>query len=762
MSDEDFLRQLREAFAIEADEHLRAIISGLLDLEKSPDAERQRELVEMTFREAHSLKGAARAVNRTDIESVCQSMETVFAGWKRNAVSGSTESFDVLNDAADVVGKLLKFSEVAQAPPEKSAIIEIVRRLGQITGSSRRIAPAAKPPKPVEKPSPPPESARVSAAILAAPSLVPPPPPPPEKLQVTETVRVPMAKMDKLLLQAEELVGVKLATKQHFAALREVGDMVESWRTEWAKLRDLHGREEEDRHPVKVASFLEWNQSFMKSLERKLTSATKAIEQGGRIIEALINDLLEHAKQLVMLPFATLLDLFPKLVRDLARAQGKEIELVIRGRDVEIDKRILEEMKDPLIHLVRNSVDHGIEKPEVRAEGGKAPRGTLTIAVSQREGNKVELMILDDGRGIDVERVKSAAIEGQIVSAEEAAQLSEEAALALIFRSGISTSPIITELSGRGLGMAIVREKVEKLGGQITVGTRAQVGTSFRILLPVTLATFKGILVNASGQTFVIPTSSVERIIRVKRTEIMTLENRETIGLNGQAISLAWLAAVLELPAGKPDATDFLEIVVLGVGDNRIGFAVDAVLDEQEVLVKNLGKPLLRVRNVAGATVLGSGTAAIILNVPDLLKSAVNLAAIARRPQADAVQEAVATRRILVTDDSITSRMLIKNILEGAGYDVATAMDGVEALTLLRSRGFDLVVSDVEMPRMDGFELTTKVRADKHLADLPVVLVTALSSREDQERGIDVGANAYIVKSSFDQSDLLNVVRQLI
>ncbi|MBV9128567.1 MAG: response regulator, partial [Verrucomicrobia bacterium] len=460
---------------------------------------------------------------------------------------------------------------------------------------------------------------------------------------------------------------------------------------------------------------------------------------------------------------------FPKQVRDLARDEGKQVELVVRGREIEIDKRILEEMKDPLIHLVRNAIDHGLEKPEARTARGKPPRGLLRLAVSQLDGSKVEIVIADDGEGIDPQRVKTSAVKSGAISEEEAGRLDDAAALMLIFHSGVSTSPIITEISGRGLGMAIVREKIEKLGGQIAIDTRPGAGTTFRILLPITLATFKGILVAVAGQIFVLPVPSVERIARVKREEIQTVGNRETISIDGRAVAFAWLEEVLELPPrpSHPESGGgFIEAVVLGVAEKRIAFAVDAVLNEQEVLVKPLGKPLLRVRNVAAATVLASGTPALILNAADLLKSAVRLAGASRRGALPAAGNnngaAERVRDLLVADDSVTSRMLLKNILESAGYRVATAVDGAEALTALRSREFDLVVSDVEMPRLDGFELTAKIRADQKLAELPVVLVTALGSREHQERGIDVGADAYIVKSSFDQSNLLDVIRKLI
>nr|MBA2490724.1 response regulator [Gammaproteobacteria bacterium] len=474
--------------------------------------------------------------------------------------------------------------------------------------------------------------------------------------------------------------------------------------------------------------------------------------------------LLEGSKQLLLLPFATTTASFPKMVRDLCRDEGKEADLTIRGEDVELDKRILELMKDPLTHLLRNSIDHGVELPEERTRRGKPARATITLAVSQISGSKVQLLVSDDGAGIDTTRVKESAVRRGTITAEDAATIGECEAQALIFGSEVSTSPTITQLSGRGLGLAIVREKANKLGGEVSVESRLGLGTTFRVIVPATRATFRGILVDAAGRLLVIPTAQVERVGRARPDDVKTVEGRETISFDGRAVALVSLADTLELarieqkdtpPGGVP-------VIIVGSGDQRIAFAVDAVLEEQEVLVKPLRKPLSRVRNIAAATLLGSGQVVPILNVADLLKSAQNVAGTAARKAIPTAPAQAETRRILVVEDSITSRMLLKTILESAGYDVKTALDGMEGFALLRTEHFDLLVSDVEMPRMNGIDLTARVRADPKLADLPVVLVTALATREDRERGVDAGANAYIVKGSFDQSNLLEAVGRLI
>ncbi|MGC1372312.1 MAG: response regulator, partial [Candidatus Sulfotelmatobacter sp.] len=427
--------------------------------------------------------------------------------------------------------------------------------------------------------------------------------------------------------------------------------------------------------------------------------------------------------------------------------------------EIETDRRILEEIKDPLIHLLRNCVDHGIETPVERERKSKAPKGTIAVSITPKDGDKVEVLLSDDGSGIDVAKIRSAVAAAGGGTKEQVASLSDEAVLPFIFQSGVSTSPIITNLSGRGLGLAIAREKVEKLGGTLTVETRHTVGTTFRIVLPLTLATFRGVLVRSGELLFIIPTTYVERVTRVSRGDIKTVENRETISYGGGALSLARFRDILELNGNASDPAEQLHILILRAAGERIAFQVDEILSEQEVLAKPFGEQLSRVRNLAGATILGTGKTVPIVNVHDLIKSAVKSGGTA----APASQPPQSIRKsILIAEDSITARTLLKNIVESAGYDVKTAVDGLDAYTTLKAGKFDLVVSDVEMPRMTGFDLTAKIRADKKLSETPVVLVTALDSREDRERGIDVGANAYIVKSSFDHGDLLQIIQRLI
>jgi two-component system chemotaxis sensor kinase CheA len=589
-------------------------------------------------------------------------------------------------------------------------------------------------------------------------------------------VRVSVASLDRRLLEAEELLAAKLAASARATEITALLGQLEQWRKECGRIqpqaRALRRAAEPNGSGAPVAAalangiteFIDWNNDHLRSFEAKVTALRRAADQDRLVVGKLVDDMLENSKRLLMLPLATLGLLLSKTVRDLCRDQGKQADLILHGEDVKIDKRILEEMKDPLIHLLRNCIDHGIETPDARGTAGKPPRATITLAVTQVNGNQVEISLRDDGSGIDVEKVKASAIKRGLLTAETADSLPADAALRLVFEPDVSTSPMLTQVSGRGLGLAIVREKTEKLGGRVTLESERGVGTTLRMLLPLTLATFRGVIIECGQRHFIVPTAQVERAIRFRTDDVQTVENHETLSLQGRTVALANLAHVLGVPDTRRNgesATAARHALVLAAGDQRMVFAVDAIVDEREVLVKRLMKPLSRVRNISGATVLSSGEVAPILNVQDLLKSARRTGGSVRATPAP-VPAAAPAKRVLVAEDSITSRMLLKGILDSAGYDVKTAVDGMDAFTSLRAERFDALVSDVEMPRLNGFDLTARVRADRNLADLPVILVTALESREDRERGIDVGASAYLVKSDLDQSNLLEALRRLV
>jgi two-component system, chemotaxis family, sensor kinase CheA len=757
--DEEFLKRLLATFKVEAEEHLKAISAGLLQLEKEASAEKRAAVIQNVFREAHSLKGAARAVNLAEIEALCQALESVFARWKRGETASSPEEFDLLHQALDLAARLTAASGSGAAAVEKSEIEGITRLL-------------AKAPLPVEPPVPPwPEEAMSAAAAEAViPQAAPEPMAPP-----ADSVRVSMAKLQDLLRQSEEFLATRLAARQILGEVNGVNSVLMGWRTEWDKLqpvvralaRRLEGGPTPDsarssRQDERLFEFLQWGEIWHKALEGRLARLVQAAEQGYWLLSRLVEALTDDLKQILMLPCQPALEVLPRLVRDLARAGGKEAELIIQGGEIEIDRRVLDEIKDPLVHLVRNCLAHGIETPGERRRRHKPPQGRISLAIVPLAGGKVEVSVSDDGAGLDADKVRQAAIKLGLATPAEAEQAGESELWSYIFAAGFSTSPIITDISGRGLGLAILREKVEKLGGAYAVETRPGAGATFRMVLPITMATFRGTLVRLGRRLFVVPTKNVERALRVSRDEIRTVENRETIELNGRTLALVRLGEVLEVPGeSRAHEAAILPLLVVTAGEKRLAFGVDEVLSEQEVLEKPLGGQLSRVRNISGVTILGTGELAPILNVADLMQSARKLSQAGLR-HAPAEAEAMVQGAILVVEDSITARTLLKNILEAAGYRVETAVDGLDGFGKLREGGFNLVVSDVDMPRMNGFDLTERIRRDRELGETPVVLVTALESREDRERGVEVGANAYIVKSSFDQSNLLETIKRLI
>jgi len=757
--DDEFLKRINATFRIEADEHLNAFSAGLIELEKPQSQERYAEIIETMFREIHSLKGAARSVDKKDVESICHPLESVFSALKRKEIFLTPASFNLFFKIIESLSKLIAQSDSEQTVTDQQFQRELIRHLKEIVAGNKNTDKIDEPKRSKEKELSDP--LEVSSSENPVGSEIP------KSLRPisADTVRIRISKLDPLLLQAEELIQSKKAINQRLLELQEINNYVAGWKVESLKWKE---------HLTMTSSALwdEWSEASeinLNNLESQLTGLTQLILHDQYNLGSLVNSHLDAMRQILMLPFSSLTEVFPGMVRKISGEQSKEIDFVIKGAELEIDKRILDELKDPLIHLIRNSIDHGIGMPQERVLQNKPPHGTIILAFTVRDGGIVEIMLSDDGNGINKAQLQKAAIKSGYLSSEAAGKLDQKEIQSLIYKSGVSTSPIITDISGRGLGMSIVREKIEKLNGKITLETEENRGTSFRIRLPMSFTTFRGIIIRTNEFFFVLPTMNVERVLKVDPEEIKTVENHDTIRIDDQILSVSGLGEALGLTenirtgsakveSGLEDS-DHIRLVVLVSGEHRIAFRVDEIIDEQQVLVKSLGKLLKRVKNISGATILVSGKVVPVIHIPDLIKSALLSAG---KTKVYISPEKATSRKILVADDSITSRTLIKNILETAGYSVTTAIDGTDAYTRARSNDFDLIVSDVDMPRMNGFELIMKIRNDKRLCELPVVLVTALESNEDREHGIEVGADAYIVKSSFDQANLLEIIKKLI
>lgn len=750
--EQEFLNQLKEAFAIEASEYLQTIVDGLLQLEEGVgEGEGEGEdLLEEIYRAAHSLKGASRAVNMSAIGAICQSLESIFYAMKQRQVVLETKGYDVLQRAMDMVSVLLQEGEDSQL--SLKGIIEEIDQLA-LTSSKATLGKETPPKereedhlKDIKDPNDSSNYSDLTPTSLSS-QREPSQRGAPSKRRGLETIRIPTKRLDTILLQLEEMITLKLGEEDLLLALEELVLLLESRKNNRAT----------DRVTVTVTN----DQEVLTLVERRSKELLIRLQDHHGNTTRLVDELLEDTKSIRMLPFSTLFKVLPKMVRDIAKEQEKEVDLIIEGEDLEVDRRILDELKDPLIHLLRNSIDHGLEKTKERQEKEKPKKGTLTIKISQLTGNKVQIAISDDGRGLDLTRLKERAIEEGLLEEEEALSMDDASAKMLIFQSGLTTSNQITSISGRGLGMAIVKESIENMGGSLSVETYLGEGTTFVLVVPITLANLQGILVKEWGRLFVIPTSSVERVLRISKEEIKRVESGTSIIFEERAIPIQRLGALLELDPdpSKAQPEKLFHVVILQARGEQMAFLLDQILREQEILLKDLGPQLKRVPTIAGATILGSKEVVPVLHVADLMGKAISSDGLLMKEEEERAKE---RRSILVVEDTIASRMLLTHILKEAGFSVEAAVNGEEAWRRIEEKNFDLIISDIEMPEMDGFALVERIRKESANTHLPVVLVTSLESEEDRKRGGEVGADAYLKKSSFQQGELLSVVNRLL
>ncbi len=486
------------------------------------------------------------------------------------------------------------------------------------------------------------------------------------------------------------------------------------------------------------------------------------LEEDVLYLDYLIQELHIQAMSLRMLPLKTITEGFQRMVRDLAKAQGKEIRLEIAGDTIELDRVLLEALKPMFIHTLNNAVDHGIEPPEERVANGKPAKGTIRIT-ARHEANNVRIDIRDDGRGMDPERIKQVALRRGVIDREEAEVLRNDEALYLTLRPGFSTSEIVTDLSGRGVGMDVVKKNIEKVKGNLVLKSEVGFFTELTLHLPLTLSVIEALMITCGGESFAVPLSYVQESIKIRSEDITTVGGKEVIPVRGATVPLLSLASLLGLPGRQP-LLDSAKItaIVLKLRDHSLAFTIDGILGSAEIVVKELGEQLKNVRFVFGATILGDGNPSLILDVPDIFASAEGEAGSGIRRAFEESRAARVKGNILVVDDSITTRTMERSILITHGYQVITAVSGEDALEKVAIERFDLVISDIEMPGINGFELTRRMRTLEEYREVPVIIVSSLSRDEDKRRAIEAGAQAYIVKGSFEQGTLLDTVETLI
>jgi len=764
-------------FQEEAADLLQRLNESVIALEASPA---DRELIDQMLRDAHTLKGSSRMVGLINISDVAHHLEDFMVRVRDGELAYEPSMSEVFFEALDAIVYLTEQrGENADGALDLEALQGRLVELAVLPNVTAEVAQEAAPAGAADADAEiaaegpaveadagvqfadasgafvadvvePREAAEATSADKGGDEL---------KAKAQPTIRVKTHQVDSLLNLVSETVIGQIKAEQRVREVRNLNaQALELWQS-WGRLKAALAALSESGIRVPQQA-LELVDGALYDHRRAIAAHAKEYSDDVTRASLVVADLQEQATELRMLPANTIFQTFPRSVRELARQFNKDVELEIEGGATELDKKVLEEINDPLVHIMRNAVDHGIESPEARIAAGKPATGKITISARQ-EGDRIAIRVADDGAGIDPDSVRAHAVRKGYITEAEAATMSDRQATFLIFEAGFSTAPIITEISGRGVGMDVVREfVVEKLKGDLDVTSKLGEGTSFTLTIPLTLAIIRALFVRAGGQLFALPTASVEETLRVKPEELIDIDGRKVVRRGIRSYPLVYLSDLLGLPR-QPENGKAVTLVTIGYAGYRMGFIVDAFAGEQQIVIKPLGTHLLKVDNVAGVTVMGAGDVVPILNVPDLMMN--GRTRVGQRPALAEPVTPSGPRSVLICEDSFTTRELERSIFESAGYSVETASDGAAGLAKLQE-GLrpDAVVTDVQMPNMTGFELASAIKADSKLAQIPVVIVTSLEREEEKAEGIAAGADAYITKSVFNQDTLLDTVERLI
>ena len=689
-------------FVDEARERLKSLGNAIVRLEGEPQS---AEIIADIFRDAHSLKGTAQMLGFVDISHIAHQLEELFIAAKRDAHVVDARAFDLVFRSLDLIGA--RVEELAGAKP----------------------AVAAAPPAGETRPAP------------RAPA---------RKAPAGQSLRVALDKLESLTHLAPEMVIQSLKATERHSELRRVEQSL-------ARLRD---RVREARLGPAVRSRIAELGDYADALDgmvRQMRELVMHFSDDQARLTVITEELRQHVIDLTMLPVGTVFDTFPRAVRDLARSFGKEVELTMTGRETELEKRVIEKIADPLVHLIRNAIDHGLELPEERTRAGKPAAGLLRI-IAEQHGNRVHITVRDDGRGIDPAALRAAAVRKEVASAADLEQWNNERLFNLIFEPGFSTRTEATDISGRGVGMDVVRVVADGLGGSVRVQSEIGRGTTVLLDLPLSLALLRVVLVEVNGETAAIPTAAIRRILQASPGGASPID---VIEVEGAAIPLAALATLLGQAPNETFGAD-KTVLVIEARDSLMAVIVDAVIEEQELVFQELRGPLGDQLAIAGAALLGNGDIVPILDVQSLHERIVK--PVNRDTVTAATRAASRLRpaRVLVVEDSLVAAEMHRGILAADGYEVEIAHDGVEALEMLRRRDRDIVITDLDMPNMDGVELTAHLRSDERLQDIPIVIVSSRDTADHRRRGLAAGADAYVTKGNFDQHAVLATVRQLV
>ena len=753
---------LLELFSLEAEAQTQVLNEGLLALERNPT---QADQLEACMRAAHSLKGAARIVGVDAGVSVAHVMEDCLVSAQEGRLRLHPEHIDALLQGTDLLMRIATPGSDNVGPADIDAY---VAHLNELLDPSGRVAPRAAPvefdvsqlllaPEPLPEPLLQPEPV---APVAAEPA--PEPARRPQRLTESgeRVLRVTAERLNSLLdLSSKSLVETQ-RLKPYLMALHRLKRMQST------SLRALDTLNEQLKvvgltHEVEEA--LNEARRVLSESQHLLSEQTAELDEFGWQTSQRAQLLYDTALACRMRPFADVLVGQERMVRDLGRALGKQIRLEIEGEKTQVDRDVLEKLEAPLTHLLRNAVDHGVESPEQRLLAGKQPEGTIRLRVSHQAG-LLAVELSDDGAGVDLERLRRSIVERQLSTAETVAQLSEEELLTFLFLPGFSLRDTVTEVSGRGVGLDAVQHMVRLLRGAIVLEQTAGQGSRFLLEVPLTLSVVRSLVVEVADEAYAFPLAHIERMRDLLPDDIVQVEGRQHFWHEGRHVGLVAASQLLQRPPSQSD-DETLKVVVVRERDAVYGVAVERFIGERTLVVLPLDPRLGKVQDISAGALLDDGSPVLIVDVEDMLRSVDKLLNTGRLERIDRRNRHTAEltrKRILVVDDSLTVRELQRKLLINRGYEVAVAVDGMDGWNALRAEHFDLLITDIDMPRMDGIELVTLLRRDNRLQSMPVMVVSYKDREEDRRRGLDAGADYYLAKASFHDDALLDAVVELI
>ncbi|MGY1954283.1 response regulator [Pseudomonas pergaminensis] len=739
---------LLELFSLEADAQTQVLNAGLLALERNPT---QADQLEACMRAAHSLKGAARIVGVDAGVSVSHVMEDCLVSAQESRLYLQPEHIDALLQGTDLLMRIATPGNDV-GPADIEAYVALMERL--LDPSQAPVKPTAPEPAPVVEELPPePEPAPPVTSE-----------PPRQGKRMTEggerVLRVTAERLNSLLdLSSKSLVETQ-RLKPYLASLQRL-KRIQSQSVRALDTLDGQLKTQALNHEAQEA--LADTRRLLSEAQALLAEKTAELDEFGWQAGQRAQVLYDTALACRMRPFADVLAGQVRMVRDLGRSLGKQVRLEIEGEKTQVDRDVLEKLEAPLTHLLRNAVDHGIEMPEQRLLAGKPAEGLIRLRASHQAGLLV-LELSDDGNGVDLERLRGTIVDRHLSPVETALRLSEEELLTFLFLPGFSLRDKVTEVSGRGVGLDAVQHMVRQLRGAVVLEQTAGQGSRFHLEVPLTLSVVRSLVVEVGEEAYAFPLAHIERMCDLAPDDIVQLEGRQHFWHEGRHVGLVAASQLLQRPAGQAPS-ETLKVVVIRERDAVYGIAVERFIGERTLVVLPLDDRLGKVQDISAGALLDDGSVVLIVDVEDMLRSVDKLLntgrleRIARRSQ----QTTEAPRkRVLVVDDSLTVRELQRKLLLNRGYEVAVAVDGMDGWNALRSEDFDLLITDIDMPRMDGIELVTLLRRDSRLQSLPVMVVSYKDREEDRRRGLDAGADYYLAKASFHDDALLDAVVELI